>query len=84
MSTIHGKHGWLQSVAFAELRLLPRADDAHSALVGAVIRQDEDGHGQAADEEDRVHGALSVEVGFLAEASLTVARPSRGLWESGD
>lgn len=67
-----------------ELRLFPGPDDAHSALVGAVIREDEDGHGQAADEKDGVHGALSVEVGFLAEASLTVTLPSRGVWESRD
>lgn len=57
-----------QLLVFPALGLLPRTDDPHGALVGSVIRQDEDGHGQAADEEDGVHGALSVEVSFLVEA----------------
>lgn len=73
-----------QLLVFPELGLLPRTDDPHSAFVSSVIRQDEDGHGQAADEEDGVHGALSVEVGFLGKLLGTVSLLSPGSWEGCD
>lgn len=56
-----------QLLVFPVLWLLPCADETDGAPVGPVIRQDEDGHGQTADKEDGVHGALSVEVGFLGK-----------------
>jgi hypothetical protein len=61
-------------VVFPVLGLLPCADETYGTLVGSVIRQDEDGNGQTADEENGVHGALSVEVDFLLEVVPGLSR----------